>query len=91
MSNDLRAQMKAAVFGQESGNGAADTTKLNDQGVRGPMQVQDKTFEGITPAREWLDATLVFASKPSLAAFWSRPTTSASRKTRSTAKTRLRR
>lgn len=39
--------IKAAIFGQESGSGTADTSRFNSQGVIGPMQVQKATFEGL--------------------------------------------
>lgn len=42
-----RDQLKAAIFGQESGSGAADTSQANDQGARGPMQVTLDTFNGL--------------------------------------------
>ncbi len=35
-----------AIFGQESSSGAADTSKVNSQGVTGPMQIKKSTFEG---------------------------------------------
>lgn len=39
--------IKAAIFGQESGGGKADTSKFNSQGVTGPMQIQQGTFDGM--------------------------------------------
>lgn len=39
--------IKAAIFGQESNSGKADTSKFNTQGVTGPMQVQQGTFDGM--------------------------------------------
>lgn len=41
------ATFARALHGQESSFGAADTSKINEHGVTGPMQVQDKTFEGM--------------------------------------------
>ena len=41
------ATFARALHGQESNFGAADTSKINEHGVTGPMQVQDKTFEGM--------------------------------------------
>lgn len=43
----IREQLKAAIFGQESSSGAADTSQENYAGARGPMQVTKKTFEGM--------------------------------------------
>jgi len=37
----------AAIFGQESNSGQADTSHVNSQGVTGPMQVQQATFDGM--------------------------------------------
>lgn len=39
--------IKAAIYGQESNSGRADTSRFNAQGVTGPMQVQRATFEGL--------------------------------------------
>lgn len=39
--------VKMSIFGQESGFGKADTSKVNSQGVTGPMQVQRATFDGL--------------------------------------------
>jgi soluble lytic murein transglycosylase-like protein len=36
-----------AIYGQESGHGAADTSFVNSQGVTGPMQVEFATFQGM--------------------------------------------
>ena len=36
----------AAFYAQESGSGKADTSKPNEFGVLGPMQIQDATFKG---------------------------------------------
>jgi hypothetical protein len=36
-----------AIYGQESGGGTADTSKPNSQGVRGPMQMKEATFNGM--------------------------------------------
>lgn len=47
---DYEAQKQAfvnAIYGQESGYGAADTSRANAQGVIGPMQVQRQTFDGM--------------------------------------------
>lgn len=40
----IRDELFNAIYGQESSHGKVDTTKVNPQGVTGPMQVQDKTF-----------------------------------------------
>ena len=37
----------AAIYGQESNGGRADTSHVNSQGVTGPMQVQRETFDGM--------------------------------------------
>lgn len=37
----------AAIYGQESGSGKADTSKVNSSNVTGPMQVQEATFNGL--------------------------------------------
>lgn len=37
----------AAIYGQESGSGAADTSQPNYAGARGPMQVTLETFNGM--------------------------------------------
>jgi hypothetical protein len=39
------AGIARAIYGQESNGGKADTSKPNSSRVRGPMQVQDTTFE----------------------------------------------
>jgi hypothetical protein len=36
----------SAFYAQESGSGKADTSKPNEFGVLGPMQIQDATFKG---------------------------------------------
>jgi len=36
-----------AIYGQESSSGKADTSKVNSQGVTGPMQIKDTTFDGM--------------------------------------------
>lgn len=36
-----------SIFAQESSSGKADTSKPNSQNVRGPMQIQESTFEGL--------------------------------------------
>lgn len=36
-----------AIYGQESGGGTADTSKVNSQNVTGPMQIMSSTFEGM--------------------------------------------
>lgn len=36
-----------AIYGQESGSGAADTSRINEHGVTGPMQIKGSTFEGL--------------------------------------------
>lgn len=43
----LRAKLKLALLGQESGNGAADTTKPNYAGAIGPGQIIPATFDGL--------------------------------------------
>jgi hypothetical protein len=43
----IRDQIKAAIFGQESSSGAADTSQENYAGARGPMQVTRSTFDGL--------------------------------------------
>jgi len=45
--SDIRKAMAEAIYGQESNSGRADTSKVNDQGVTGPMQVQKGTFDGL--------------------------------------------
>lgn len=42
-----RDQLKAAIFGQESSSGGADTSEENYAGARGPMQVTRQTFDGM--------------------------------------------
>lgn len=44
---ELRDQLKAAIYGQESSSGKADTSKPNYAGAQGPMQVTGPTFEGM--------------------------------------------
>lgn len=51
----IRDDLKAAIFGQESSSGKADTSKPNDQGARGPMQVTLDTFNGMK-ANGWIPA-----------------------------------
>jgi hypothetical protein len=43
----IRDQIKAAIYGQESSSGRADTSQENYAGARGPMQVTRSTFEGM--------------------------------------------
>lgn len=43
----LRAKLKVATLGQESGNGTADTTKPNYAGAIGPGQIIPSTFDGL--------------------------------------------
>jgi hypothetical protein len=40
-------QLANAIYGQESGGGKADTSKVNSQNVTGPMQMQEATFNGM--------------------------------------------
>jgi hypothetical protein len=47
---DIRAQLKAALFGQESSSGAADTTGVNYAGATGPMQITKGTWAGMQQA-----------------------------------------
>ncbi len=42
-----RSALIQAIYGQESSYGAADTSKPNYAGARGPMQVTHSTFEGM--------------------------------------------
>ena len=44
---DFRDQLKAAIYGQESSSGKADTSKPNYAGAQGPMQVTAPTFAGL--------------------------------------------
>jgi hypothetical protein len=39
-------KLYSAFFAQESGSGKADTTKFNEFGVMGPMQIKKETFAG---------------------------------------------
>jgi hypothetical protein len=39
-------KLHQAIYGQESGYGTADTSKPNQFGVQGPMQIKKETFEG---------------------------------------------
>ena len=39
-------KLYSAIYGQESSSGAADTSKPNQFGVQGPMQIKKETFEG---------------------------------------------
>lgn len=43
----LRAKLKVATLGQESGNGTADTTQPNYAGAIGPGQIIPATFDGL--------------------------------------------
>lgn len=45
--DDAQTGLALSIFQQESSSGAADTSKPNDSRVRGPMQVQKETFEGL--------------------------------------------
>lgn len=40
-------QLIHAIYGQESGHGSADTSKANNRGAQGPMQVTQDTFKGM--------------------------------------------
>jgi hypothetical protein len=56
----LRDAVQKGLFAQESSSGAADTSKPNAQGVQGPMQIKDTTFQmyqdqGIIPKNFRID------------------------------------
>lgn len=63
----IRDQLKAAIFGQESSSGAADTSQENYATARGPMQVTKATFEGMKGKglipNEWSHADPVATTK----------------------------
>lgn len=40
-------QLVNAIYGQESSHGAADTSKPNNRGAQGPVQVTQDTFKGL--------------------------------------------
>lgn len=44
---DIREKLKAAIYGQESSSGKADTSKVNYAGAIGPMQITKPTFDGL--------------------------------------------
>jgi hypothetical protein len=59
-SPQLRDAVQKGLFAQESSSGAADTSKPNAQGVQGPMQIKDTTFQmyqdqGIIPKNFRID------------------------------------
>lgn len=47
MAEITKQQLAAAIYGQESGSGTADTTSVNSSNVTGPMQVQEATFQSL--------------------------------------------
>ncbi len=47
MSTVTKEALIAAIYGQESSSGAADTSKANYAGAVGPMQIIPSTFDGL--------------------------------------------